>query len=331
MRGLSADEVGSRFLINLADCLLDGAIPARLAKDILNEIVARGETPPMSSDRILSLLGDIIFENPDAYQFIGPAPKAATAEWITVKSLGDIVLCMKPSSGLSPEELRQQLGLASLRGPHTGLEDEKGEEIAELLNAEANGYRFALAKDFPIDGRSRFAPSWYSKWGFIPGPRRWDFTPSTVFAGRLRDWLGLCQYGADHLLFVFKARQPFDVAELSAHRPTLLDGFDNKLYKHRCSAELRAAVTGSTIDIEKVRTGRIGLVGDLEGGPELVSRGLWFSAKQFTCEYVGRTPPLEMNPDREPAHTLMLADGFSLEMAIDAIVVAIDNERGTDP
>jgi hypothetical protein len=156
----------------------------------------------------------------------------------------------------------------------------------------------------------RPAPSWFSRWCEFVSRHPGLSEPSRELAGRLRDWLGLVQYGERTPLFVLRTHDPTAVAEIVARRPTVFEGFDNPMYKHRAADEFNRQHYGSAADIVLARRPP-GVPDHLDGGPELVSRGVRFTSTRFTCVYVGRAPALDFDPFAE-FHPRLLPDGLTV-------------------
>jgi hypothetical protein len=170
-----------------------------------------------------------------------------------------------------------------------------------------------LAKCF----NSRAAPSWYSRWGSCAFRDQYAL-PSVEASGRFRDWLGLT-YGLDDPLFVVRARKPISADAMKAHRPTAWDGFDNPLYKHHTAPERLLEACGSTADLNKVRAHPSSFP-DIEGGPEIVSRGVVFHPDQFMCEYIGAAPEIGYDLYDAPFHALLLQAGRTIDWVIERVI-----------
>jgi len=98
---------------------------------------------------------------------------------------------------------------------------------------------------------------------------------------------------------------------MKAHRPTPWDGFDNPLYKHRAPAFRESEGCGSTADIEKLRMAAE--PSDIEGGPEIVSRGVRFDPARFVCEYLGMSPSVGYGINEAPFHKVLLTAGRTMD------------------
>ncbi|HYG48630.1 MAG TPA: hypothetical protein VD846_11910 [Allosphingosinicella sp.] len=330
LKAASSAEAGKRFLINLSDALAQRDLQLPLVDKAIRGTANLSGSGLTSWRAFLEQFSDVVFGDPDTYQFRGPLTEDVIGQWITVRSYADLVHSVRSTSGLTDNDVRTLFGVASLDGPLTGIRDERAEWLAEFLSDESNGIRFALARSFmnPVTGSPRFGPSWYSRWRpfrqSLPDPA----PPTKELAGPLRDWLGLGHFRVKQPLFLFKTKRRLPSQELRAHRPTVFDGFDNKLYKHRSSASYASETSGSTIDIAKVRASAASPTSDLEGGPEIVSRGYWYSPDHVSCQYVGKAPPLNIHLDCTYLHKLMLPDGVSLDDVIERLANLIASSGG---
>jgi hypothetical protein len=305
---IGASEGGRRFLINLLIGIEQSHIDGDSARDLLIAISKASRDGP-EWHPFLPALKAVIFSDPDRYQFQGPIPSYSPAEWMTVKSMGDLLYLAESNSGLNPDELKIALGVADL-GPNIGLPEAAYLRFAETLSD--TDVTFTLARCFPHPQRAaelRPVPSWYSRWCYYPFaaiPR-----PTQAASGRLRDYLGLSY--ASVPLFLIRARRPIEVGQIFGHRPTVYEGFDNPFYKHRAGDERFAEDMGSTADLEHVR--RKDPPQPIEGGPELVSRGLVYRSDELVCEYVGTAPELDYDVETQDFHKFLLGTGETIEEA----------------
>jgi hypothetical protein len=325
---LSQSEGGKRLLVNLFDSLDAGHVLAERAYNVVTGLSVVGTVAwPMHKYQIAS----VIFSQPDDFQFHGPRPLYSPGEWMTVKSMADLLDFIRFEYGAIDADLQDQLGISDPTGPHHGLTDEHYQRFAESLSDEDSTVQFLLARSFPRpDDPSvmRPSPSWFSRWCHCEFRDDLDL-PSKMASGRVRDWLGL-PYGEDEPLFVIRARAPIPIGEMNAHRPTPLEGFDNPLYKHRTTPDRDSEVCGSTADIVKLRTAQTAGM-DAEGGPEIVSRGVSFKPEVYTCEYLGKTPPLAYDLADSPFHQALLKAGQTIEGIIERLLDILRPPPGVRP
>lgn len=116
-----------------------------------------------------------------------------------------------------------------------------------------------------------------------------------------------------------RARDPVEVALLDAHRPTPWDGFDNPLYKHKAAARRENEGNGSAADIALLR--KFSAPGsDVEGGPEIVSKGIRFDARLFVCEFLGLAPAPDYDIYEGPFHQVLLGVGETINDVIEHLL-----------
>lgn len=315
--GLAQSEGGKRFLINLLESLHLGHVTREHVLEVVTAL--RSPASPDSWDEHRLQIARVIFTRPDNFQFYGPPAVYSPAEWMTIKSMADLLFFLRRDDGSIDPTICARLGLTDPTGAHHGFRDEHYRRFADALSDGDDAVRFLLAHAFPSPANPavrRPAPGWFSRWcgcGF-----RHSLTyPSADASGRLRDWLGLT-YGMDEPLFVIRAREPRDVLSLRAHRPTPWEGFDNPLYKHRTTNVLDAEGCGSTTDLVKVRAGN-GIDADVEGGPEVVSRGVVYDSTQYVCEYLGKAPQLGYDLFGGTFHQVLLRTGQTLDWVINQL------------
>jgi len=316
---LAGSEGGKRFLLNLLGALEANHLAVELVRRLLGDIAGAQSpgNPLYPFHPMLEVLREVIFDTPDDYQFQGPPPASSEGIWMTVKSAENLAGMLRSDPAVPAARLRDILIGIDTYGPWNGLPDEALLRIEEAVNDPASDFGFVLARRIP---RKRFAssgapdlrpaPAWFSRWCEFTKGHPGLTAPSGELAGRLRDWLGLAHFGEATPLFVLRTNGPCGVDEIVAHRPTVFEGFDNPMYKHRAADEFNRHLYGSAADIVLAR--RPPAVPDrLDGGPELVSRGVRFASRRFTCVYVGRTPALDFDPFAE-FHPRLLPDGLAV-------------------
>jgi hypothetical protein len=313
LKELNQSEGGRRLVLNLHDGIITRRdLPTKLAKYLLEEAAALKS----------SVLGpdwyphqpqvyQALFNAPSRYQYQGPPPQITNARWVTVNTVWNVVELIKQSPWGDATAIANRLGPFAV-SPFPNPTERDCKFLARLLNDAADPIRFRLAKAFKdptkANSRSHFlrlrpAPVWLSRWEDLKEACPELSFPSVAAAGKIRDWLGL-PFNADTPLFAFVAHKVFDIGGRLAKRPTVLDGISNVLFKHRVFPPRGKDGCGATADINLLR----GLPRDpdnIDGGPEVVARRIWFHPNRFECVYLGRTPNLEYELDGD-FHTRLL-------------------------
>lgn len=303
LRQLAQDEGGKRFLVNLWQGMHTDQVPVRPVRRLLEAVLAAPK--PSATDDwhpYLATLREVIFDDPDAYQFVGPRAYGGHGRWMTVKSASDLVELVRTTSGRPAKDLEHLFYPVKLTEPLHGRPDDTYRVIAEVLSESVTDLKFLLARvAFPASRAGvsktspRAVPVWLSRWCSFEEAFPDCSLPSPKCAGRIRDWLGLTHYGVDVPLFAIRMRGVADSSTLPASRPTVLDGFNHPMFKHRTAETYDAEHCGTATDLDLIDKPPSG-PGDLDGGPEVVSQSIWYDPTRFECAYVGKTPRLPFYP-----------------------------------
>jgi hypothetical protein len=336
--GLRNTEGGRRFLLNLYWGLEDGLDPELVGTLIEHAArsVPTGELDSFFPER--AQLRAAVYDAPDRYQFKGRPPSAAQGRWMTVKSADDLRTLIL--QGLAPTEdlFSDIFPGVPVKESLRDLQESQLREIADAVNDPMNELNFRLALEWPAPpssnlprGTQRQVPGWFSRWCVFEQTFPDLRIPAEEAASRLRNWLGLEKYGVGQPLFIIRTRQTLHSDELDAHRPTVLDGIEGLLFKHRIGVSFPWTGCGSAADMsllsDKAGDGAIavGDAPDIDGGPELVSRNAHFDPAIHECMFLGRPNGLPWDPFGH-FHTFLLPPRTDLEAVIAYVIARLPSK-----